>query len=197
MAVRRKSPYLKQTEKELETAGKIVGLTLEQSQRTIQIFFLIMRDFLSDERMPIIIFPGFGKLRATLGSLRRVINLSIRLFKSGKIPKQILSWRLKRFWPVRLRLIYENSGQKTPKDWSKIPSNWYSKGLKEEYEYSNWYYYQGGKEQWEVESGLIKPEDVGKKFIENNKTDIDGSAGFRYANRRNAAIVRREADKQD
>ena len=193
---KRASPYLKQTEKELEMYGKIVGITLEQAQRIIQIFFLTLREFLSDERMPTIMLPGFGKIRPTLGAISKTFRLSLRYYKEKKIPKQILDWRLKRLWPVRLRLIYEKSGKNTYKHWSKVPSNWYKTELKELYEYYNWYNYRGGKELWNIEQGFMKKEDLGKKFVENNKIDHDGTLSYRYGGG-GKQVIRGETDKQD
>lgn len=154
MSVRKNSPYEKQTEPQIQAAADSIGITKEQGMKILDHFFLTFREFLSDERMPTIFFPGFGLFRPTIGSIRRALRISFRLFKENKMPREIAVYRVRKFWPIRKRLIYEKNSENTTRDWYRVPTNWTEHAIKEDLEAANKYYYGGGKEIWDAERGI-------------------------------------------
>jgi hypothetical protein len=129
MNVRKTSPYLKQTEPELIAAAEAAGLTIEQGKDILEKFFSYIKLFLSDERMPTIYVPYIGKLHATLGSIRRSFGVSFKLLRSGNLPEKVIKYRIKKYWPIRNRLIKEKLGQQQHRYWRDISSLWYKDGI--------------------------------------------------------------------
>lgn len=129
MNVRKTSPYLKQTEPELKAAAEAAGITVEKGKEIIEKFFAIIKFFLNDERMPTIYVPYIGKLHATLGSIRRSFGVSFKLLRSGNLPEKVIKYRIKKYWPIRNRLIKEKLGQPQHKNWRDIPMLWYKEGI--------------------------------------------------------------------
>lgn len=162
MPTKRNSPYLTQTESQIKESAESVGISLEDGKKIIDHFFRTFRYFLHDDRMPTISIPIWGKITPTFGSIRRAIRASFRLFRSGRIPKRILEYRIKKFWPVRLRLIYEKRHARTFLFWHKVPRDWVSICLKNELAAAERFYYRGGRERWEKKQGIKR--EYGKSF---------------------------------
>lgn len=162
MATRRNSPYLTQTEEEIKKSAEEAGISLEDGKKVIDHFFRSFRYFLHDDRMPTIVIPVWGKIKPTFGSIRRAIRSSFRLFREGRIPRRILEYRIKKYWPIRLRLIYEKLHHRTFLFWYKIPRNWVSIYLKKELAAVDRFYYKGGRQRWEAKQGIKK--DNGAKY---------------------------------
>lgn len=163
---KRASPYLKQTESQIEIAAKEAGITPEMGGQILDHFFRSVRSFINDDRMPAIMLPVWGKLTPTIGSIRRAIRLGFKMYRLGRIPKRILEYRVKRLWPIRLRLIYTKLKKETFKDWYKIPSNWVNLVLKKEVSAVDRFYYKGGRERWEKKQGIKREygREYGSKF---------------------------------
>lgn len=151
---RRNSPYLTQTENQIKEAAEAAGLTLEDGKKIVDHYFKAFRYFLHDDRMPTILIPSWGKIKPTFGSLRRAIRSSIRLFRENRIPKRIVEYRIKKYWPVRLRLIYEKKKHRTFLFWYKVPRDWVSTYLKNELAAADRFYYKGGRERWDKKHGI-------------------------------------------
>lgn len=166
MATKRNSPYLTQTEPEIKQAAEAAGISLEDGKKIIDHFFRAFRFFMHDDRMPTISIPVWGKITPTFGSLRRALRASFRLYRENKIPRRILEYRIKKFWPIRLRLIYEKKHHNTFLFWYKIPRNWVSIYLKNELAAADRFYYKGGKERWEKKQGIERKYDgkYGSKY---------------------------------
>lgn len=167
MNVKRNSNYLKQTENELKIAAEKAGLSIEEAQELLDDFFKIIRDFLNDERMPSFYVPYLGKFMPTLGSIRRSLRLTFRMLKDGRIIKDIAIYRIKKFWPIRQRLIKERLNIPQYKHWRYIPTDWQKKAIPEDYEKASNWYSKGGKEQYDKERGVWSGRPRG------SKTDID------------------------
>lgn len=167
MNVKRNSNYLKQTENELKIAADKAGISIEEGQELLDDFFKIIRDFLNDERMPSFHIPYVGRFNATLGSIRRSLRLTFRMFRDGRIIKDIAIYRVKKFWPIRQRLIKEKLGIPQYKHWRYIPSDWQKKGIAEYHEKATNWYSKGGKDQYDKERGVWSGRSRG------SKTDID------------------------
>lgn len=155
MNVRKNSNYLSQTKNQVKEAADLVGISEEEAGSLIDEFFLTLRDFLNDERMPTFYVPYLGKFSPTLGSIRRSLGVTFKLYRSGAIPRDIAIYRIKKFWPIRQRLIKEKLGQKQHDLWRDIPVNWTKAGIKEYFDIADQYYTKGGKEEWDKQRGAF------------------------------------------
>ena len=154
MATRRNSPYLTQTEDQIREAAESVGMSLEDGKVILDDFFRTLRYFMHDDRVPTIAIPIWGKITPTFGSLRRAIRAAFRMYRQNRIPRRILEYRIKKYWPIRLRLIYELKHHRTFLFWYKIPRDWVSLCLKNELAAADRFYYKGGRERWNKKHGI-------------------------------------------
>lgn len=155
MNVRKNSNYLNQTKDQVKKVAETFNLNEEETGEIIDEFFLILREFLNDERMPTIYIPYLGKFSPTIGSIRRSLGITFRLYRSGAIPREIAVYRIKKFWPIRQRLIKEKLGIPQHYSWKDIPNNWTKHGIKEDFEAAEEYYTKGGKEEWDKQRGVF------------------------------------------
>ncbi len=153
MNVRKNSNYLNQTKEQIKESAELVDITVESAEKIIDDFFLIIRDFLNDERMPTFYVPYLGKFSPTIGSIRRSLRITFKLYRSGAIPRHIAVYRIKKFWPIRCRLIKEKMGNPQHDNWKNIPMNWQKDGIYKEYTDALEYYSKGGKEEWDKQRG--------------------------------------------
>jgi len=162
--VRKNSNYQQQTIDQIRYASKSAGIPEEIGTELIDDYFYIMRSFLNDERMPAFMLPHFGKITPTLGSIRRSVSLTLKLYKTDKITKDIALYRIKKFWPIRRRLMNELQNKETFKHWIKIPSAWQKDGIKELYEKAYEWYSLGGKTEFDIKRGIYKGRARGSKI---------------------------------
>lgn len=155
MNVRKNSNYLNQTKDQLKEAADKFGLTQEDSGKIVDDFFLCIREMLNDERMPTFYIPYLGKFSPTIGSIRRSLRITFKLYRSGAIPREIAVYRIKKFWPIRQRLIKEKMGIPQHDLWRDIPQNWTKIGIKKHFESAEFYYTKGGKEEWDKQRGAF------------------------------------------
>jgi hypothetical protein len=153
--VRKNSNYLNQTKDQVKEAAELAGISEEEAGKLIDEFFLVLRDFLNDERMPTFYVPYLGKFSPTLGSIRRSLGVTFKLYRSGAIPRDIAVYRVKKFWPIRQRLIKEKLKQPQHDNWKFIPMNWTKVGIKEHFDKADEYYTKGGKEEWDKQRGAF------------------------------------------
>ena len=164
MNVRRNSNYQQVTLDQIKIASEKSGITAEQGVDLVDDYFYIMRTFLNDERLPAFQMPIIGKITPTLGSIRRSISLTLKLYKTDKITYDIALYRIKKFWPIRRRLINENRLKETFKFWINIPEAWQKVAIKDLYEKAFSWYSKGGKTQFDIERGIYKGRTRGSKI---------------------------------
>lgn len=152
MNVRKTSPYLKQTEPELIQAAEAAGISLEKGKELIDEFFSIIKYFLNDERMPTLYLPFFGKMHATIGSIRRAFGVSFKLLRNGGLPPHVIKYRIKKFWPIRNRLIKEKLGIPQHQYWRDIPREWYKESMPELYDEVD-KFFKNDKVEWDKGRG--------------------------------------------
>jgi hypothetical protein len=162
--VRRNSNYQQQTLEQINNAADTAGITREQGLELVDDYFYIMRSFLNDERMPAFYLPYMGKITPTLGSIRRSVGLTLKLYKTDKITKDIALYRIKKFWPIRRRLLNEQSNKETFKYWINIPAAWQKEGIKELYDKAYEWYSKGGKTEFDIKRGIYKGRARGSKI---------------------------------
>lgn len=154
MNVRKNSNYLNQTKDQIKESADLFGISLEEANDLVDDFFLVLRDFLNDERMPTFYVPYLGKFSPTIGSIRRSLRVTFKLYRSGAIPRHIAVYRIKKFWPIRNRLIKEKQGIPQHNNWKDIPMDWQKNGISKEYKEALDYYSKGGKEDWDKQRGV-------------------------------------------
>jgi hypothetical protein len=164
MNVRKNSNYQQQTIDQIREASILAGLSEDQGIELIDNYFHIVRTFLNDERMPSFMLPYMGKITPTLGSIRRSVGLTLKLYKTDKITKDIALYRIKKFWPIRRRLLKEAENKETFKYWIDIPSAWQKEGIKELYEKAYAWYSLGGKTEFDISRGIYKGRTRGSKI---------------------------------
>lgn len=164
MNVRKNSNYQQQTINQIRIAAEKAGISLEQGTELIDDYFYIIRTFLNDERMPAVYLPIIGKLSPTLGSIRRSVVLTLKLYKTDKITKDIALYRIKKFWPIRRRLINEKNLKETFNFWIDIPASWQKEGIKDLYEKAFAWYSKGGKTEFDIQRGIYKGRARGSKI---------------------------------
>lgn len=155
MNVRKNSNYLNQTKDQVKESCDIVGISVDEGNAIIDEFFSVLRDFLNDERMPTFYVPYLGKFGPTIGSIRRSLRITFKLYRSGAIPRHIAVYRIKKFWPIRNRLIKEKMRSPQHNLWKDIPMEWQKISIKKEYEEALQYYSKGGKEEWDKQRGAF------------------------------------------
>jgi hypothetical protein len=153
--VRKNSNYLNQTKEQVKECSDLFNISLDEGNKIIDDFFLVLRDFLNDERMPTFYVPYLGKFSPTIGSIRRSLRITFKLYRSNVIPRHIAVYRVKKFWPIRNRLIKEKLGISHHEFWKYIPSNWQKESIEKEYNDALVYYSKGGKEEWDLKRGAF------------------------------------------
>jgi len=131
----RKSPYLIQTKNDIENISKELEINPEYCSDIIDTFFKSIRNIVNtDDRMPIIKLPIIGQFNPTISSIRRMIGGTLRLYYKGKIPKFVAQYRIKKYWALRNRLIYEDRGYNMYREWIGVDKEYRKYLITEELE---------------------------------------------------------------
>ena len=80
-------------------------------------FFADFKKFITDPRMPKIQITNFGTFKVSVGKINWFLKVSFFHFKIGNIDRENIIKRIKRVWPVKQRLIKEDNGKETWKEW--------------------------------------------------------------------------------
>lgn len=148
-----KKDYLYYTEPELLEAAKAAGITKEEAKFFIDIYFQAIVDLLNDDRMPKFSIPFIGVFRPTMGNIRRELMRSYRYIKEGKIPRFLHAFRIKKYWPIRNRIIKERD-EDVHYWWATVPKDWVKKVYPEEYKEVDEFFNNGGKEEFDKARGI-------------------------------------------
>ncbi len=111
--------YLRKIEPELKKIAKDNGLEKEQLEELIDEFFIDLKGFMEDPRMPKVHLTNFGTFKPSLGKINQDIRRTMRRFRDGKTTREILCDKIQRLWPIRNRLIREWNGENTYDEWRK------------------------------------------------------------------------------
>lgn len=109
--------YLHRYDKLLTKLAEKHGIKKEELILIIDHFFLTMKGFITDWRMPTIKITNVGTFKPKIGKINFVLKTSYRYFRKGYITAEKISSKIKEVWPVKQRLIKESLGIETWRDW--------------------------------------------------------------------------------
>lgn len=92
-----------------------------QGEEIISHFFRFMRKWISDYRCPRISIMYFGEFRPSLWKINKSIRQRLRSHNNGRNAYDNLVRYIKRYWPIRNRLIQEKNNENTWRTWKKKP----------------------------------------------------------------------------
>ena len=109
--------YLRRIEPELKQIAKDHNLEKEQLEELVDEFFIILKSYLEDPRMPRVKLTNFGTFKPSLGKINHDIRRSMLRYRAGLLKKELLIEKIKKLWPIRNRLINEWNGVHTWEEW--------------------------------------------------------------------------------
>lgn len=123
LAAGRNTGYLRKFDKEVDDLSKKYNLKREESEDLLDHFFITMKKFIEDERMPKIQITNFGTFRPSTRKINFVIGHWIRMYKRGNMERSVLNEKISKIWKVKQRIISEKLGKETWKEWKKLKLN--------------------------------------------------------------------------
>lgn len=109
--------YLRRIEPELKKIAKDNDLEKEELEQLIDEFFVVLKGFLEDPRMPKIQLTNFGTFKPSLRKINQDLRRGMARYRAGLLSKEFLVEKIHRLWPIRNRLINEKRGVHTWKEW--------------------------------------------------------------------------------
>lgn len=109
--------YLRKIEPELKKIAKDHNLEKEQLEELVDEFFITLKGFMEDPRMPRIKLTNFGTFKPSLRKINHDIRRSMIRYRAGLLKREFLVDKIKRLWPIRNRLINEWNGVHTWDEW--------------------------------------------------------------------------------
>lgn len=107
-APKKNSTFILNLEKEILECADLVGIDYETAVDITDKFFVSMKRFLTDPRMPLINLKHFGKFGTNIGSSRAFLLRMIYSYKNNPTfeNRSIAIDAILRFWPIRDRQIH-------------------------------------------------------------------------------------------
>lgn len=91
----------------------------EEAEEMVAHFFRFLRKWMADPRCPRIAIKYFGEFKPALWKINKSIRQRFWAYRNGYKTKNTLTYYIRKYWPVRNRLIQENNGENTWKTWKK------------------------------------------------------------------------------
>lgn len=125
--VRKNSNYIVYLKKEIEIAAKEAGVDYATACDILDNFFLSLRVFLADPRLPTIRIGRFGYFQTTLGGIRKYIMSAINSYRREPTleRRSILFDKLSKVWKVRNRILNARKKLSDGVDWNKLDPSTY------------------------------------------------------------------------
>ncbi len=117
--------YLVAVKKELEQACAHVGIDVKDGTDILDSFFITLRKFLSDPRLPIIKLGVFGTFQTKYTTIIKIINRAIRSYKINPTQESysIFLEVFIKLWLIRRRIFLARLRKSDGIDWEKIDTN--------------------------------------------------------------------------
>ncbi len=80
-------------------------------------FFMQLKQYITDPRMPRILIPSFGAFRPSLKRLKSHLRLLGINYRKGKVSKESFKKGIRKGWPVKQRMIKELNREGDSTDW--------------------------------------------------------------------------------
>lgn len=135
--MRRNSNYLYLLSDEIKDLSEKIGCSKEFVEFVYDSYLKHIRAFMDDPRVPEIHMYRFTKFIPSSGYIRRLIREGFKSFRRGNNIRELLYWRVARYWGVRDRLIKQEQksedGDKIFEKWAAIKPEDYQKEIEKDY----------------------------------------------------------------
>lgn len=111
--------YLHQHYNEIKKIADRYDLDEREVFNILTGYFDNLSKHIKDPGMPKILIPLFGSFKPRVKKINYYIRRYIRDYREGKVKRETVFNIIKRLWPVRNRIINENQGKETWKEWRK------------------------------------------------------------------------------
>ena len=109
--------YLKNLQPILNKVGKKTGIPIPEGEYIISSVFESINKYLNDPRVPTVMIPLFGKFMPKKSRINVTIKALLRTRKKELINREYLKSKITRLWAIKQRLIKEENGIETWRDW--------------------------------------------------------------------------------
>lgn len=122
LANKKNTIYLVAVKKELEQACAHVGIDVKDGTDILDSFFITLRKFLSDPRLPIIKLGVFGTFQTKYTTIIKIINRAIRSYKINPTNNSysIFLEVFIKLWLIRKRIFLARLRKSDDINWEKI-----------------------------------------------------------------------------
>lgn len=115
--IAKNTSYLRRFSTDLDSIAKQEEVSVESVEDLLDHFFVTMKGAVEDERMPKIQITNLGTFKPTTGKINYRVKRWISSYRRGTLAKPDLDMKIKRIWAVKQRLIKEENGENTWKEW--------------------------------------------------------------------------------
>jgi hypothetical protein len=145
--MRRNSNYSYLLSDEFKEVADDLGMDKKYVEYVFDVYLKHIRAYMDDPRAPEIVMHKFVKFVPSSGYVRRLIREGFKSFRRGNNLRELLYWRVARYWGVRNRLIKQEeklaSGEDLFYEWAAVNPNKYQEELEEGYGNFRKYYQRG------------------------------------------------------
>jgi hypothetical protein len=119
--------YLVSLKKELQEAAEHVGITAEEGADILDNFFITLRKYLSDPRLPLIKLGDFGYFQTKYTTINGVLSKLIKTHKSQPTKNNyaIFLENFIKFWKIRRRIFLARLKKLDGINWEKVDTSTY------------------------------------------------------------------------
>jgi hypothetical protein len=145
--MRRNSNYLYLLSDEFQEIATEAGIEKKYVEYVFDIYLKHIRAYMDDPRVPEIYVHKFLRFIPSSGYARRLIREGFKSFRRGNNVRELLYWRVARYWDVRNRLIKQEDrlkeGEEIYNEWAAKNPKEYAEDLEKEYGNFRKYYQRG------------------------------------------------------
>lgn len=117
------SDFSKPVKDAIARAANKNGISHSEAEEMAAHFFRFLRKWMGDYRCPRIKIKHFGEFAPALWKINKSIRQRLWGYRNGYKTHKNLTYFIKRYWPIRNRLIQEQNGENTWKTW-KNKKDW-------------------------------------------------------------------------
>lgn len=109
--------YLQRLDSDLKEVAEKHEIDRGELEEIVDHFFMSIKGFIEDNRMPKIFLKNFGTFKPTTRKIDVVIRKLFKRYRAGAIEKKMLVDKIKDLWPIKQRIIDEQLGKNTWQEW--------------------------------------------------------------------------------
>lgn len=114
---KKSTSYLQKFEETLDEISKSYDIEKDELIKILDNFFLTLKSFITDSRMPTIKITNFGTFKPSVGKLDWQINIANYHIKNGTNNHTKLSKKIEYLTIIKNRLKSESEGEETWTEW--------------------------------------------------------------------------------